>query len=130
MKQHKGFYKVAEDNGGVCVGTFYNPTTKEVFTKITWDIDRPYINDDEEIEILRYLLINKDMRYKWLHEQGIVQLGDIIEVYKGRKVPKGTIAKVTDIKPYYDCYRRWQCDYAYLDNGMKTNINNCKLASN
>lgn len=127
MNNYKGFYKVAENNGGVCVGTFYNPDTKEVFSKITWDIDRPYINDNEEVEILRYLTIDKDMRYQWLHENGVVQIGDTIKVYKGRKVPIGTIAKVKDIKPYYDRYHRWQADYVYLDNGMKTNINNCVL---
>ena len=35
MDNYKGFYKVNEDNGGVCVGTFWNPDTKETFTKIT-----------------------------------------------------------------------------------------------
>ena len=128
MDNYKGFYKVAESNGGVCVGTFYNPDTKEVFTKITWDIDRPYINDDEEIEILRYLPIDKKMRWQWLHEKGVIQEGDQIKVVKGRKVPIGTVATVKEIKPFYDRYRRWQADYLYLDNGMKTNINNCVLA--
>ena len=128
MDSYKGFYKVAENNGGVCVGTFYNPDTKEVFTKITWDIDRPYINDDEEIEILRYLPIDEKMRWQWLHESGVIQKGDQIKVVKGRKVPIGTVATVKEIKPFYDRYRRWQADYLYLDNGMKTNINNCVLA--
>ena len=108
--------------------TFYNPITKEVFTKITWDIDRPYINDDEEIEILRYLPIDKNISSQWLHSNGVIQVGDTIEVIKGRKVPIGTTAQVIDIRPYYDCYRRWQCDYVYLDNGMKTNVTNCKMA--
>ena len=128
MDSYKGFYKVAENNGGVCVGTFYNPDTKEVFTKITWDIDRPYINDDEEIEILRYLPIDEKMRWQWLHESGVIQKGDQIKVVKGRKVPIGTVATVKEIKPFYDRYRRWQADYLYLDNGMKTNINNCVVA--
>lgn len=127
MTNHNGFYKVNIDNGGVCVCTFYNPETKESFSRITWDIDRPYINDDEEVEILRYLPLNQEVRSQWLHNAGVIQKGDTIEVYKGRKVPKGTVAKVVDIRPYYDQYHRWQCDYAYLDNGMKTNTNNCRL---
>lgn len=127
MENYKGFYKVAENNGGVCVGTFWNPETKECFTKITWDIDRPYINDDEEVEILRYLPINNEMRRLWKHEAGIVQTEDTIKVVKGRKVPIGTIARVVEIRPFYDKYHRWQADYVYLDNGMKTNINNCIL---
>lgn len=127
MNNYKGFYKVAENNGGVCVGTFYNPETKETFTKITWDIDRPYINDNEEIEILRYLIIDEEVRKIWLHENGIIQEGDTIKVIKGRKIPIGTIGKVTKIKPWYDKYHRHQADYVYLDNGMKTNVNNCML---
>ena len=127
MMEYKGFYKVSEEGYGVAMGTFYNPETKEVFTRITWDIDRPYINDDEEIEILRYLPLDEHIRYQWRHENGIIQKNDIVKVIKGRKVKIGTIAKVLDIKPYYDCYKRWCCDYAYLDNGEKTNIDNLKL---
>ena len=127
MKNYKGFYKVAEDNGGVCVGTFWNPETKESFSKITWDIDRPYINDDEEIEILRYLPINKEVRSAWLHYNGIIQINDVVKVVKGRKVPIGTIAKVIDKKPYKDRYGRTQAIYLYFDNGMRTNENNCAL---
>ena len=127
MENYKGFYKVNEDNGGVCVGTFWNPETKESFSKITWDIDRPYINDDEEIEILRYLPINKEVRSAWLHYNGIIQINDVVEVVKGRKVPIGTIAKVIDKKPYKDRYGRTQAIYLYFDNGMRTNENNCVL---
>ena len=127
MDNYKGFYKVAEDNGGVCVGTFWNPDTKESFTKITWDIDRPYINDNEEIEILRYLPINAEIRKAWLHEAGVIQVNDTIKVVKGRKVPVGTIAKVINKKPYKDRYGRTQAIYLYLNNGMRTNENNCVL---
>ena len=127
MDNYKGFYKVAEDNGSVCVGTFWNPDTKESFTKITWDIDRPYINDNEEIEILRYLPINVEIRKAWLHEAGVIQVNDTIKVVKGRKVPVGTIAKVINKKPYKDRYGRTQAIYLYLNNGMRTNENNCVL---
>ena len=127
LESYKGFYKVGEDNGSVCVGMFYNPETGELFSKITWDIDRPYINDDEEIEILRYLPINHEIRRQWLHKNGVIQEGDTIKVVKGRKIPLGTVAKVRKIYPFYDRYHRWQADYVYLDNGTKTNINNCIL---
>jgi hypothetical protein len=127
MNSYNGFYKVNEDNGGVCIGTFYNPATKESFTKITWDIDNIRLEDDDYIQTLRYLPLNKDARKEWLYNNGIIQEGDKVEVVKGRKVPLGIKATVTMIKPYYDCHHRWQCDYVYLDNGMKTNINNCKI---
>jgi len=126
MDSYKEFYKVNESNGCVCVGTFYNPDTEESFTKITWDIDDIRLDQDEEIQIYSYMPINKDVR--WLHRAGVIQEGDQIKVIKGRKVPIGTIATVKEIKPFYDKYKRWQADYLYLDNGMKTNINNCVLA--
>lgn len=127
MTNYNGFYKVKEDNGGVCVGYFYNPDTKESFSRITWDIDRPYINDDEELEILRYLPINYEVRKAWMHNNGTILEGDMVEVYKGRKLPVGYIGVVDKIKPFRDKYGRWQADYIYFKDGQKTNYNNCKL---
>lgn len=127
MENYNGFYKVAEDNGGVCVGTFFNPDTKESFSKITWDIDRPYINDDDEVETLRYLPINHEVKRVWLHHIGRILVGDTVEVFKGRKIPIGYIGVVEDIKPFYDRYHRWQADYIYFKDGKRTNYNNCKL---
>lgn len=129
MENYNGFYKVAEDNGGVCVGTFFNPDTKESFSRITWDIDRPYINDDEEVEILRYLPINDTVRKIWMHHNGRILIGDTVEVFKGRKIPIGYIGVVEDIKPFYDRYHRWQADYIYFADGKRTNYNNCKLVN-
>lgn len=34
MNNYKGFFKVNENNGGVNVCTFFNPETKEEFSKI------------------------------------------------------------------------------------------------
>lgn len=124
---YRGFYKVNESGYSLTSATFYNPDTNEKFTKIVWDNDDDRLLYDKELQILRFLPINEEIKKMYLHSIGILQVGDVIEVYKGRKVPKGTVAKITDIKPYYDRYGRNQCDYAYLDNGMKTNIENCKL---
>ncbi len=96
MNSYNGFYKVEENNGGVCVGTFYNPDTQEYFTKITWDIDDIRLDQDEEVQIYRYMPINKDVRRLWLHRAGVIQEGDRIKVVKGRKVPIGTVATVGD----------------------------------
>ena len=127
MDNYNGYYKVAENNGGVCVGYFFNPNTKEAFSKITWDIDRPYINDDEITEILRYLPINEDVKKIWMHHNGKILVGDTVEVFKGRKIPIGYIGVVKNIKPFYDRYGRWQADYIYFVDGQKTNYDNCKL---
>lgn len=127
VENYKGFYKVSEDNGGVCVCGFYNPETEEYFSKITWDIDRPYINNDEEVEILRYMQINKEIRWLYLHRKGIIQVGDTIKVIKGRKLPIGKIAVVKEIKPYKDRYGRTQAMYLYFTDGTRTNMDNCIL---
>jgi len=42
-------------------------------------------------------------------------------------VPKGTIATVKSIRPYYDRYGRWIADYAYFTDGQRTNLENCRL---
>lgn len=127
MKNYKGFYKVAENNGGVCVCTFFNPDTLASFSKITWDIDNDRLLDDEEIQILRYLSIDEDIRILWKHHNGCILVGDTVEVFKGRKMPVGYIGKVKAIRPFYDRYGRWQANYIYFEDGQRTNENNCKL---
>lgn len=127
MENYNGFYKVNEDNGGACVGTFFNPNTKESFSKITWDIDDVRLEYDEEIQILRYLPINDSVRRMWMHHNGRILEGDTVEVFKGRKLPIGYIGIVEKIKPFYDRYGRWQANYVYFVDGKRTNYNNCKI---
>jgi hypothetical protein len=127
MENYNGFYKVAENNGGVCVGTFFNPDTMEHFSKKTWDIDDDRLLWDEEIQILRFLPINEDVRRIWMHHNGEILIGDTVEVFKGRKIPIGYIGVVENIKPFYDRYGRWQANYIYFADGKRTNYNNCKL---
>lgn len=47
MNNYKGFFKVNENNGGVNVCTFFNPETKEEFSKIVWDIDNDRLLEGE-----------------------------------------------------------------------------------
>ena len=94
MNNYKGFFKVNENNGGVNVCTFFNPETKEEFSKIVWDIDNDRLLEDDEIQILRYLTIDNDAVIAWKHFNNAFVVGDNVEVIKGRKVPKGTILKV------------------------------------
>lgn len=127
MENYKGFYKVAIDNGGVCVCTFFNPETLESFDRITWDIDNIQLEYDEEIQFLRYMPLNEEIRRIWQHHNGVILEGDTVEVFKGRKIPVGYVGKVKAIKPFYDRYHRWQADYIYFEDGQRTNINNCRL---
>lgn len=129
MNNYNGFYKVNIDNGGVCVCTFFNPDTLESFQKITWDIDNDRLLEDEKIQILRYLPLNENIRRIWQHHNGIILVGDTVQVYKGRKMPIGYIGKVKTIRPFYDRYGRWQANYIYFEDGQRTNTNNCKLYS-
>ena len=94
MNNYKGFFKVNENNGGVNVCTFFNPETKEEFSKIVWDIDNDRLLEDDEIQILRYLTIDNDAVIAWKHFNNAFVVGDNVEVIKGRKIPKGTILKV------------------------------------
>lgn len=94
MDNYKGFYKVGVNGGGVEVGTFFNPETKEYFSKITWDIENDRLLEDEEIQVLRFLPINEEAVIAWKHFKGDFVVGDMVEVIKGRKIPKGTKLEV------------------------------------
>ena len=120
-----GFYKVAESGGTYVTGLFFNPVTKEVRSEVLRDYD--YSDGSRDNDDLYYMEINESVRVEYQHHIGIILAGDVVEVIKGRKVPIGTVATVVEIKPFKDQYGRHQADYAYLSNGMKTNVNNCKL---
>ena len=125
-KHLEGYYKVSHEGGTFVTGTFYNPITGDEKTAVLRDYD--YADCSRDNDELYYMEIDKNARVLWLHKHGILCEGDVVEVYKGRKVPVGTIATIEKIKPFYDKYKRWCCDYAYLDNGMRTNVSNCRLA--
>lgn len=94
MNNYKGFFKVNENNGGVNVCTFFNPETKEEFSKIVWDIDNDRLLEDDEIQILRFLPLDEAAIIAWKHFHNRFVVGDNVEVVKGRKVPKGAVLKV------------------------------------
>ena len=125
LESLKGFSKVDQSGSSYIVATFYNPTTEETRSETVRDYD--YDDKRNDVDELYYMPIDNDVRRQWLHKNGAILAGDVVEVFKGRKVKIGTVARVTEIKPYYDHYGRWTCDYAYLDNGQRTNVNNCKI---
>lgn len=120
-----GFYKVSQQGGGYVTATFFNPETGDYFTKCVRDYDYSDCSrDDEEAYCMP---IDERARKIWLRKWGIIEVGDTVEVYKGRKVPIGTVSKVVRIYDWKDCYGRVQATYAVLENGMKTSVYNCKL---
>lgn len=123
----EGFYKVVPNNGGTYItAVFFNPTTKEIRDKCVRDYD--YSDCSRDNDELYYMPVNQEVRRQYLRFIGYIQEGDLIRVFKGRKVPIGTIARVERRYPIYDRYRRHVADYVQLDNGMTTNVLNCEYA--
>lgn len=123
MKEN-GFFKVGQDGGTFVVGYFWNPDTKELISKCVRDYD--YADCSRDNDSLYYMEIDEDIRRDWLHHNGIILVGDTVEVFKGRKVPIGYTGLVTKVYDWRDRYGRVQATYAILDYTFKTNINNCR----
>lgn len=121
--EQSGYRKIAQDHGSVAVATFYNPDTEDSFTLIVDDVDDDRKFDPE----LYHMPVDENARKIWRRKRGIISIGDTVEVYRGRKVPRGTIAVVVREYDYRDCYGRIVAHYLVFDNGMKTNVNNCRL---
>ena len=122
-KLKEGFFKVKQDGSTFIYATFFNPTTGEEFSECVRDYD--YSDGSRDNDELYYMPIDEDVRRQWMHHHGVILEGDIIQVVKGRKVPVGTVATVRKKYPFNDKYGRFCTMYLYLDNGMKTNIDNC-----
>lgn len=120
-----GYYKVELTGGSLISAIFFNPATKEIKHIIVRDYD--YEKDVKDNDELYFLPIDESARREYLHYNGIICIDDQIEIYKGRKYPAGTTGRVTKIKPYYDRYNRFICNYLYLDNGCKVSADNCRL---
>lgn len=133
------FKKVSlEVAGGFVMVTLFNADTKEV-KKITVD-DYEYQSNiqyqiakeqgytTEELWELRVAEVDAEAVNEYLNFLGVVRVGSIVEVFKGRKIAKGTISKVVNIYDWKDSYGRTQTTYAVLETGEKTNINNLRLA--
>ena len=123
----EGFYKVNESGFSLTIATFFNPVTGETFTERVWDMDDDRLLCDSEKQEMRNMPINHEMRREWLHRAGTILEGDTAKVVKGGKLPIGKTGKVAKIKPFYDKYKRWCCDYLYFEDGSRTNVTNCIL---
>lgn len=124
-KLREGFFKVKQEGGTFILATFFNPATGEEFSECVRDYD--YSDCSRDNDDLYYMPIDENANRQWQHFHGVILEGDTIQVVKGRKVPINTIATVRKKYPYYDKYGRFCTMYLYLDNGMKTNIDNCIL---
>ena len=125
MELKAGFYKVAQSGGSFVTATFFNPDTGEEYTGCVRDYD--YADCSRDSDGLYHMQIDEEARRDWQHHHGALLIGDFVEVFKGRKVAKGTSGVIIKIRPVYDRYRRWVADYAVLDCGKSTNIKNCRM---
>lgn len=127
MFSYNGYFKVGTDGYSLTRATFFNPSTKESFTKIIWNIDDDRLHDDPVILALYHLPINETARRLYLRHIGVIQVGDLVEVYKGRKVPKGYRGVVTKFSEWRDTYGRVRTTYVHFEDGQRTSISNCRL---
>lgn len=121
----KGFYKVAQNGGIYVTALFVNPETWEVKSVCVRDYD--YADGSRDNDDLYYMPIDEDVAEAYRKHCGIVAAGDVVEVYKGRKIPLGTIAKVIRVYDWKDQYGRAQTRYAVFEDGRKTSVYNCRI---
>ena len=83
----EGFFKVKQSGGSYVVAVFYNPYTGETRSECVRDYD--YGDCSRDNDELYNMPIDEEVRSLWLHSQGQILAGDTVEVFKGRKVPRG-----------------------------------------
>lgn len=119
------WYKVNQEGGTYITATLFNPVTKQHKTMCVRDYDYADCrNDNDEVYNMP---IDKEAVREWRRYRGVISIGDTVKVVKGRKVAKGTVAKVIDMYDWKDKYGRVQTKYVVLDTGEKTSVMNCVL---
>lgn len=151
IKAIAGYHKVDSRNSSIAVSVFYNPNTAEELEIKTDDAEYPFSDSmaysgdlvtREEATFIMDMPIDEAARSLWeakkledsrerYHDMGLFVEGDTVEVYKGRKVPKGTVGKITRFWNYCNQYGKIVATYAILEladgTTAKTNENNCRL---
>lgn len=124
------FYKVGMSGGTFVTALFFNPVTGETETKVARDYD--YSDGSRDNDEIYYMPIDEKAAAAYrIHCNknggGFIVPGDVVKVYKGRKIPVGTVARVVKVYDYCDCYRRPVATYAVFEDGRKTSIYNCHI---
>ena len=118
-----GYRKIGQTHGAIAEALFYNPNTDDWFTVIVDDVD-DYGKFKPE---LYRMPVDETLYQVYRRKRGIIRVGDTVEVYKGRKIPRGTIAVVVREYDWRDCYGRVRTHYVVFEDGRKTNVENCRL---
>lgn len=120
-----GFHKIHQFGGSLIVAVFWNPETNEEHRFVVRDYD--YGDSSRDRDELYNMPIDQEYRRKYLRARKVIQPGDLVEVYKGRKVPIGTRGIVTSMRDVCNKYGGVMAVYVRLDNGASTNVLNCRL---
>lgn len=121
----KGMRKVDHRGGTFVTALFFDPTTGEYFDTCVRDYD--YSDCSRDNDALYYMPIDEKVRHIWLKANGVISVGDYVEVYKGRKLPKGYKGTVKSFYDWRDNYGRIQTRYVVFANGDRTSVTNCRL---
>lgn len=77
-----------------------------------------------DTDALYHAPIEHDWRLKWKAWRNEPEPGLHVTIIKGRR--KGGHGTVTRVYPIRNVYGAWVADYVELDNGTRTNANNCE----
>ena len=116
------FYRVSNTGGSYDVATFFNPITKEEFSRCIYDYDDVRVQQ-EEAEY-REIPFSEKVRRIWLHHKGIIQVGDLVKINRGRKF-KGKQKRV--VKKLVYKYVWGDVIYLVFEDGTKVAQDNCDL---
>lgn len=129
MSAIEGYYKVETRYyaDGCTRAVFFNP--------ITYKQEIVLVEDKRDFTRKLCMIvffeepINDDVRKIWLIHKPI-EIGDSVEVVKGKTVKKGTRGKVSDIYPIYNKYKKEVARYVEIDGIYNISVDNCKLVVN
>lgn len=123
-----GFYKVFENGTSFVTANFFNPITKEEFSKNIYNYDDDRVRDS--VGDYYSIPICEDIKKMYLNHKGIIQVGDLVEIVSGRKfkgeskrVKKEYIYNIAGMygKTYGEVY------YYIFEDNTKVKQEHCKL---